>query len=240
MVEEKPQEKPQKKPQPGKITRPGLNLDLPGDRQRCYPLITTVVSTIWIDTISPPQYRTQICQLHSHTIPPDSFSRLPVLSVKDKLPNSTPDHICCQFEIAYPLVLYNLVTPSGLTSINSSSTHAPTALPIFLSVLSKGLFIKSTSFQSLGKFLFVVNKHLNRFGIANSPKCSFCNLNEDMERNHLLHCPAFIEETNLPAINTGVQESEWFHCQVLDIRYQPTNRNWYSKIYHTTLYHLLS
>ena len=41
-------------------------------------------------------------------------------------------------------------------------------------------------------------KHLHRFGIANSPKCSFCNLNEDMERNHLLHCPAFIEETNLP------------------------------------------
>lgn len=44
-----------------------------------------------------------------------------------------------------------------------------------------------------------LNKHLHRFGIANSPKCTFCNLNEDMERNHLLRCPAFIEETNLPA-----------------------------------------
>ena len=39
-----------------------------------------------------------------------------------------------------------------------------------------------------------LNKHLHRFGIANSPKYSFCNLNEDMERTHLLHCPAFIEE----------------------------------------------
>ena len=44
-----------------------------------------------------------------------------------------------------------------------------------------------------------LNKHFHRFGIANSLKCSFCNLNEDMERNHLLCCPTFIEDTNFPA-----------------------------------------
>ena len=51
-----------------------------------------------------------------------------------------------------------------------------------------------------------INKYLHRFGIANSAKCYFCNLNEDMEWNHLLRCPAFIEETNLPAKYWGATE----------------------------------
>ena len=43
------------------------------------------------------------------------------------------------------------------------------------------------------------------------------NVNRQIAREDILNRPTSL-------LNTGVQESEWFRCQVLDIRYKPNNQ----------------
>ena len=35
----------------------------------------------------------------------------------------------------------------------------------------------------------ILAKHLSRFGILRTPTCKLCNLEEDMDRDHLMRCP---------------------------------------------------
>ena len=66
--------------------------------------------TVLMDTGSLSWYRTQTNQLLSTLSPTRSLSRN--VSVIHKLTDSTPDHICHQFETAYQLVLQSRHTPS--------------------------------------------------------------------------------------------------------------------------------
>ena len=96
-------------------------------------------TTTSLDTDLPVAIYTQ-----SHQIP---FQECWTVSVIHKLPNSTPDHICCQFETANQLVLQSRHIHSLNINQPPSPTLAPAALTIFVSLFYSILLKKATVFS---------------------------------------------------------------------------------------------
>ena len=95
----------------------------------------------FITTVSNPDLPVAI-HIQSHRI---SFQECWSVSVILKLPNSTPNHICCQFETAYQLILqswhttrFNMLTPSPPPVAPSPQQHLQFQVSLFYSTAEEG------------------------------------------------------------------------------------------------------